>query len=80
MSLQETLASLKAGPSPPPEVAAIMQRCKNELAASGLAEKTPKVGETAPEIILPSIYGDNVSSARILEKGPIILHFYRGGW
>ena len=80
MSLKETLAALKAGSSPPPEVAAIMQRSKDDLVASGLADKTPKSGDSAPEISLPNMYGDIFNSAKILAKGPLILHFFRGTW
>ena len=80
MSLQESLAAIKAKSNPPPEIAAVMQRSKDDLAASGLAAKVPKIGDAAPEIILPNIAGDQVSSAKILERGSLILHFYRGGW
>ncbi len=80
MSLKEHLAAIKSKSSPPPEVAAIMQRSRDDLAKSGLAEKVPGVGERAPEFVLPNIYGDQVNSARIIEKGPLVLHFYRGGW
>lgn len=80
MSLKEHLAALKAKSSPPPEIAAVMQRSKADLAASGLVEKTPKTGDTAPEVVLPNLYGDSVSSAKMLDKGPLILHFFRGAW
>ena len=80
MSLKKHLAAIKAKSSPPPEVAKVMQKSRDDLAASGLTEEVPKAGDTAPEITLPNIYGDSVSSARILTKGPLVLHFYRGGW
>ena len=80
MSLKEILADLKAGSSPPPEVAAIMQRSKEDLAASGLADKTPKIGDLTQEISLTNMYGDIFNSTRILAKGPLILHFFRGTW
>ena len=80
MSLKDHLNAIKSKSSPPPEVAAVMQRTKDDLAASGLADKAPKAGEKAPEFTLSNIYGDSVSSTKILEKGPLVLHFYRGGW
>ncbi len=80
MSLKDHLSAIKAKSSPPPEVAAVMQRSKDDLKASGLAEKAPQAGEKAPNIILPNIYGDTVDTGKILEKGPLVLHFYRGGW
>lgn len=80
MSLKEHLTAIKSKSNPPPEAAAIMQRTKTDLAASGLADKAPKVGETAPEFTLPNIYGDTLNSTRLLGQGPLVLHFYRGGW
>ncbi len=80
MSLHDHLSAIKTKSSPPPEIAAVMQRTKADLAASGLANKTPKAGDSAPEITLPNIYGDTVNSAKLLSRGPVILHFYRGGW
>ncbi len=80
MSLKEHLSAIRSKSNPPPEIAAVMQRTRDDLAASGLAEKAPKAGEKAPEIILPNIYGDTVDTAKIIEKGPLVLHFYRGGW
>ena len=80
MSLKEHLSAIKEKSSPPAETAAIMQRTKDDLAASGLIETVPKPGDIAPEVTLPNIYGDTVSIAKLLTRGPVILHFYRGGW
>mgnify|MGYP001815379963 CR=1 FL=1 len=80
MALHDHLSAIKTKSSPPPEIAAVMQRTKADLAASGLADKTPKSGDSAPEITLPNIYGDTVNSTKLLSRGPVILHFYRGGW
>jgi len=80
MSLQEHLTAIKAKSNPPEEIAEVMKRCKDDLAASGLADKIPQAGSPAPEIILPNIYGDMVDAKKILSRGPLVLHFYRGGW
>jgi len=80
MSLKESLTAIKSKSNPPPEIAAVMQRSKDDLIASGLTTKVPKVGDAAPAIILPNIAGDQVSTAKILERGSLVLHFFRGGW
>jgi peroxiredoxin len=57
-----------------------MKRVKTELVESGLADEVPKTGEKAPDFTLPNIYGDTINSAKLLTQGPLVLHFYRGGW
>ncbi len=80
MSLNDKLAAIKAGSNPPADAAAVMQKTKEDLIASGLHEKTLKQGDPAPTFELPNIYGDMVSSTKLLQAGPVVLHFYRGGW
>lgn len=38
------------------------------------------VGETAPNFSLPSATGKVVELRRLLDDGPVVLTFYRGGW
>ena len=80
MSLKEQLATIKAKSNPPDSAKSVMLRTRAELAASGLADQAPKAGDPAPEVTLPNIYGDTVSSVKILSHGPLVLHFFRGGW
>lgn len=82
MSLQEKLnahmAKSQAGRSP--EVAATLRRAAEELRASGIMERVLKVGMPAPQFALPNAQGTMVSSAELLERGPLVLSFYRGHW
>lgn len=39
-----------------------------------------EVGSQAPAFTLPNAYGDPVSLGDYLDKGPVILTFYRGAW
>ncbi|NWA01708.1 peroxiredoxin-like family protein [Pseudomonas gingeri] len=87
MTLQAKLDAFKAdfvGGKPPynapPEVHAVMKRATDELIASGLAERTLKVGDLAPAFILNDPDGNPVSSAELLAKGPLVVSFYRGVW
>jgi peroxiredoxin len=46
----------------------------------GAADGALKVGERAPDFLLPDADGNLVSSVRLREKGPVVLSFYQGGW
>jgi peroxiredoxin len=39
-----------------------------------------KVGDKAPDFILPDPLGKEVSLSHCLKSGPVILKFYRGEW
>ena len=52
-------------------------------AAEDLEKHAPKgisVGHIAPDFTLPNATGEHISLYRELEKGPVILTFYRGVW
>jgi peroxiredoxin len=53
-------------------------------AAGALAARMPqpglKVGERAPDFVLPDAFGTPVSLADSLKQGPVIVTFYRGAW
>jgi peroxiredoxin len=51
-----------------------------KLAASQTAENALAVGEIVPDFTLPNVTGDPVTLSGMLNKGPVILNFYRGGW
>lgn len=51
-----------------------------KLAASQTAENALAVGDTVPDFTLPNVSGDPVSLHDMLDKGPVVLNFYRGGW
>jgi len=39
-----------------------------------------KAGDTVPEFTLPNTGGTLVDSKRLLEKGPLVVTFFRGRW
>jgi AhpC/TSA family len=82
MSLQEQLDGLRAQSKTriPPEAQAVMQRSIDELRASGMLSRVPKVGDRAPDFTLPNAAGQPVSLAGLLAKGPVVVSFYRGRW
>jgi hypothetical protein len=36
----------------------------------------PRVGDTAPDFTLPRTFEESISLSRLLEDGPVLLHFY----
>jgi peroxiredoxin len=51
-----------------------------EVAASGIVEKAPKVGDKAELFELPDAAGKTVRLEDLLKNGPVVLTWYRGGW
>jgi peroxiredoxin len=87
ISLQNELdafkADFKAGKAPyfaPTEIHAVMERATAELVASKQAERALKSGDRVPEFELSDANREMVSSARLLEVGPLVITFYRGVW
>jgi peroxiredoxin len=83
MSLQDKLDAFRAdfeGNKAPPQVVAVMRKATADLIASGQAERALKAGMRAPEFALPDAHGQIVRSADLLQKGPLVVTFYRGVW
>ncbi|MEX0876063.1 MAG: redoxin domain-containing protein, partial [Phycisphaerales bacterium] len=43
-------------------------------------EKPLGVGDTMPAFVIDDASGGKLDLAKILEKGPVVLSFYRGSW
>ena len=82
MSLNEKLKEVKeeTSRSAPPEALKIIGTAIVSLMESGILEKVPREGEAMVPFELPDTEGRVVSSADLLSKGPLVLHFYRGVW
>jgi AhpC/TSA family len=87
MTLQEKLDEYKAkfesgGPPSNAPKAAIetMHRATAELRQSGLAERAIRVGAQMPDFVLKNQDGKSVSSAELLERGWLVITFFRGHW
>lgn len=50
------------------------------VAESGVLETAKKVGDEAPQFSLPNATGNYVDLKSLLEKGKVVLTWYRGGW
>ena len=82
MTLAKTLEGIREASAKriPPDKAAIMHRATEELRASGIMDGVIKTGDRLPAFALPNADGQEVRSADLLAKGPLVLTFYRGSW
>lgn len=58
----------------------VMDAATAELEANAAASRALKPGEVAPDFILPHVDGRSVRLYSELERGPVVLVFYRDGW
>ena len=82
MSLADKLAETRAASAKriPPDRAAIMDRATEDLRRSGILSRIVKVGQPAPPFNLAGHDGRRVSSPELLNRGPMVLSFFRGSW
>ncbi len=81
-SLASQLAIYKAGfigRAPVPRVA-MMEAATAQLKSSGIESLALKVGDRAPSLSMRDAMGERVNVDRLLEQGPVVAIFYRGGW
>ena len=64
----------------PPEVLAGLGAEIKKLTESGIARQALQVGGKAPDFTLPDAQGKPVTLSALLERGPAVVTFYRGGW
>jgi peroxiredoxin len=64
----------------PPEVARTLSEELSKLAQSGIAKRSLQNGERAPDFTLPDAHRTPVRLGELLQRGPVVLTFYRGGW
>ena len=82
MSLADKLAEIREGAKKriPEDLRAIMKRATDELAGSGILDSVFKEGDTIAPFELTNLKGDLVSSEDLLQRGPLVMTFYRGVW
>lgn len=64
----------------PPEVLDILANSVTLVADSGIVGSAVAVGDTAPTFTLPDANGESVNLHTLLQSGPVVVSFYRGGW
>lgn len=63
-----------------PDQVAIMHKFDDELRATGILQNVPRPGAKFPEFLLKNQDTQAVSLTKILERGPVIVSFFRGMW
>ncbi len=64
----------------PSGIAELIDAGTEELGQRGIGSAALRAGVPAPDFRLPNIDGTFVRLRDLLEHGPVILTFYRGGW
>ncbi len=57
-----------------------LQDFQKLVIANAIHVRGLKVGERAPDFVLPNAFGNPISLSDCLKAGPVILKFYRGEW
>lgn len=78
MELAELVKNV--GASLPPEKLKMLGSMIEEFKGNGAESRALKVGAKAPQFRLRSSQGEWISSSDLLNKGPLVISFYRGGW
>lgn len=82
MTLKQKIEAYKAGfkEKAPKEVREIMHRATNDLQNSPQMQNTIKVGDMAPDFNLKNTGNSDVALSDLLDRGPVVLSYYRGRW
>ena len=64
----------------PADVLALMNTTNEELIAQHIQKNALQVGDKIENFILPNHLGKNIELADLLDKGPVVVSFYRGAW
>jgi cytochrome oxidase Cu insertion factor (SCO1/SenC/PrrC family) len=82
MSLAEKLKQIveAAKERIPAETLGLMKKATQELRDSGISNGVLQEGAPLPPFELSNMNGELVSSTKLLEKGNLVLTFYRGVW
>jgi hypothetical protein len=67
-------------PKIPKEVVEALLTTTERQVKSGIAAKAKHEGEQAPNFSLRNTRGAVVELATLLDRGPAVVTFYRGGW
>ena len=81
MSLQAKLDEIAAASKSklPAHARTVMQRENDALVASGVRDGAPSVGDAVPALAAEGPDGP-VTLAGALERGPVVLTWFRGNW
>lgn len=76
--IQETIQLFRS--SFPAEFNALIEQGAGEISALEIVENALKAGDKAPDFSLQDRHGNTRTLAEYLDKGPLVVTFYRGAW
>jgi peroxiredoxin len=62
------------------EYASAVEATRKVIQDSGILRLALRAGQVFPSFSLPDASGSIVSASELLERGPLVVAFYRGGW
>ncbi|MDB9527228.1 peroxiredoxin-like family protein [Oscillatoria sp. CS-180] len=82
MSLTHDLAQLAGHirAKLPEDTKATMAKAGDDITKLGIEDRSLKTGDTIPTVTLPNALGETVAVQTLLQDGPVVIAFYRGGW
>jgi hypothetical protein len=82
MTLKQKIEAYKEGfkEKAPQAAQEIMRRATNDLQNSPQMINTIKVGDMAPDFSLKNTANNDIVLSDLLDRGPVVLSFYRGRW
>ena len=82
MALEEELAAQRqrAWEARSPAERQVRARAIQDVDAAGIPAAALTIGDRIPRFTLPDALGRPVSIADLIESGPMVISFYRGGW
>ena len=82
MPLQQELNHFKAqfAQTAPEDKKQTYEKFISQLGNSGLLDQALQVGQQAKDFTLTNALGKSVNLFQLLEQGPVVLTWYRGGW
>jgi len=82
MSIADQLTARREGfkAKAPAAAVEISREAVEEIKKSGLLDRALNVGDTVPPFSLTDALGKVVNISDLLQKGPVVLVFYRGAW
>ena len=67
-------------PKIPADIVATLGQTTEDLVRTGIAERSLKEGDKAPDFALPNVRGETVKLSDLRARGPVVVAFYRGTW
>jgi len=64
----------------PQDIIELLKRQARKVAEKEIEKKALKVGDQIPHFTLKNAVGEKIDSYDLLENGPLVISFYRGGW